>query len=328
MCWAGRPKERWRNTVTTTELAAPVAPASTPAPAKKRSHFREKTAPYAYISPFFLLFLGFGLFPLVFTVWMSFHDWAPLATEHPWIGLENYQVMLEDPRFWKAIWNTFSIFLMATIPGIILSLIIASVLNHRSLRAKTFWRMALLVPNITPLVTTTIVFSSIFARDYGPIAWFLDVMGLPPIAWDSGTFTTHFVISLMVIWRWTGFNALIFLAAMQAVPASLYESAEIDGAGRWRTFISVTLPMIRPTILFSVVTSTVGGLQIFTEALLFTNPQGGNNGQALTMTLFVYGQAFNSFHFGYASAIAVALLFIVLAISGINFLLARLVRSA
>lgn len=314
----------------TTTLERPTAPPpATPTPPRRRRiRLGEKAAPYAYVAPFFLLFLAFGLFPLVFTGWVSLHDWAPLDTEHEFIGLENYQVMLQDPRFWKAIGNTFSIFLLSTIPGIILALLIASVLNNRSLRAKTFWRMALLVPNITPLVTTTIVFGAIFARDYGPIAWMLEVLGLPPIAWDANTFTTHFVIALMVIWRWTGFNALIFLAAMQAVPVSLYESAEIDGAGKWRTFVSVTLPMIRPTILFSVVTSTVGGLQIFTEALLFTNPQGGNNGQGLTMTLFVYGQAFNSFHFGYASAIAVALLFIVLMVAGVNFLLARLVRSA
>ena len=302
-----------------------------PATSRLRRHpsrLTERVAPYVYISPFFLLFLAFGLFPLVFTGWVSLHDWEPLATEHEFIGLENFRAMFEDPRFWKAVFNTFSIFLLSTIPGIVLALLIASILNNRSLRAKTFWRMALLLPNITPLVTTTLVFSAIFARDYGPIAWALDVLGLPPIAWNANTFTTHFVIALMVIWRWTGFNALIFLAAMQAVPVSLYESAEIDGAGKWRTFVSVTIPMIRPTILFAVVTSTVGGLQIFAEAMLFTNPQGGNNGQGLTMTLFVYGQAFNSFHFGYASAIAVALLFLVLVIAGLNYLLARLVRSA
>jgi cellobiose transport system permease protein len=131
-----------------------------------------------------------------------------------------------------------------------------------------------------------------------------------------------------VIWRWTGFNALIYLAAMQSVPASLYESAEIDGAGRWQTFVQVTLPMIRPTILFSVVTSTIGGLQIFTEPLLFTSPSGGTNGQGLTMTLLLYGQAFTNFRFGYASAIAVALLVIVLLLSLVNFTLARLIRSA
>jgi cellobiose transport system permease protein len=288
----------------------------------------ERAAPYVYIAPFFLLFLVFGVGPLFFTAFVSLHDWEPLRTEQEFVGLENYAVMLQDPRFWKAVGNTFSIFALSTIPGIILSLLIASVLNTRSLRAKTFWRMALLVPNITPLVTVTIVFSAIFGRDYGPIAWVVQSLGLPPIAWDVYPFTTHLVIAIMVIWRWTGFNALIFLAAMQAVPASLYESAEIDGASRWQTFVNVTLPMIRPTILFSVVTSTVGGLQIFTEALLFTTPTGGNNGQGLTMTLFVWGQAFNSFHFGYASAIAVSLLFIVLIVAGVNFLLARLVRSA
>lgn len=293
-----------------------------------RAGFLEKLTPYTYIAPFFLLFLAFGLGPLIFTGWVSLHDWQPLADNHPYVGLRNYSNMISDPRFWKALRNTIYIFLLATIPGLGLSMWLASILNNRSLRVKTFWRMALLVPNVTPLVTVTLIFSSIFGRDYGPIAWLLKTLHLPKIDWGVNAFTTQLVIALMVIWRWTGYNALIYLAAMQAVPATLYESAEIDGASRWRSFTQVTLPMIRPTILFTVVTSTVGGLQIFTEPLLFTSPTGGSNGQGLTMTLLLYGQAFNSFKFGYASAIAIALLFIVLIMAAINFGIARLIRSS
>jgi cellobiose transport system permease protein len=289
---------------------------------------RELFAPYVYIAPFFILFLVFGLAPLVFTGWVSLHNWAPLDTTHQFVGIQNYLDLFKDPRFWKALGNTFTIFILSTIPGLILSLLLASVLNNRSLKVQTFWRMALLVPNITPLVAVTLIFASIFGRDYGPIAWLLQVLHLPPVDWAVNPWTTQSVIALMVIWRWTGFNALIYLAAMQSVPASLYESAEIDGAGRWQTFVQVTLPMIRPTILFSVVTSTIGGLQIFTEPLLFTSPSGGTNGQGLTMTLLLYGQAFTNFRFGYASAIAVALLVIVLLLSLVNFTLARLIRSA
>jgi cellobiose transport system permease protein len=289
---------------------------------------RELIAPYVYIAPFFILFLVFGLAPLIFTGWVSLHNWAPLDTNHPFVGLQNYTDLFKDPRFWKALGNTFAIFILSTVPGLLLSLLLASVLNNRSLRVQTFWRMALLIPNITPLVAVTLIFASIFGRDYGPIAWVLQTLHLPPVDWAVNPWTTQSVIALMVIWRWTGFNALIFLAAMQSVPASLFESAEIDGAGRWQTFTQVTLPMIRPTILFSVVTSTIGGLQIFTEPLLFTSPTGGTNGQGLTMTLLLYGQAFTNFRFGYASAIAVALLFIVLLLSLVNFTLARLIRSA
>ena len=115
---------------------------------------------------------------------------------------------------------------------------------------------------------------------------------------------------------------------MQAVPDTLYDAAEIDGANRWQSFLHVTVPSIRPTILFSVVTSTVGGLQIFTEPLLFTNAVGGSDGQGLTLTLLLYSQAFGSFNFGYASAIAIMLLFVVLAVALLNFALARLIRSA
>ena len=301
-----------------------------PAPPRRqrRGGRVEKVAPYSYIAPFFALFLAFGLGPLIYTVWVSLHHWEPLQTEHEFVGLQNYRVMLEDPRFWQAIRNTFAIFALSTIPGLVLSLILASLLKDRRLKVKTFWRMALLVPNITPLVTVSLVFASVFGRDYGPVAWILKSLHLPAIAWDVHPFTTQLVIALMVIWRWTGYNALIYLAAMQAIPASLYEAAEIDGASRWQTFVSVTLPMIRPTILFTVVVASVGGLQIFAEPLLFTDPRGGNNGQGLTMTLLVYSQAFGSLHFGYAATIAVALLFIVIAVAFVNFLLVRLIRSA
>jgi cellobiose transport system permease protein len=258
---------------------------------------------------------------------VSVHDWGLLDSSHPFVGLDNYSTMLQDPSFWKALRNTFSIFLLSTIPGILLSLWLATLLNNQTLRAKTFWRMALLVPNVTPLVTVTLVFTSIFGRDFGPVAWLLQTLHLPAVDWGANTATAQIVIALMVIWRWTGFNTLIYLAAMQAIPADLYEAAEIDGAGRWTTFTQVTLPMIRPTMLFSVVTSTIGGLQIFTEPLLFTSPTGGSNGQGLTMTLLLYGKAFTSFKFGYASAIAIALLLIVIVLSLVNFSLTRLIRS-
>jgi cellobiose transport system permease protein len=297
-------------------------------PRRWRRGRAEKIAPYSYIAPFFMLFLVFGLGPLIYTVWVSFHHWEPLQTDHEFVGLQNYRVMLEDPRFWQAIRNTFSIFALSTIPGLVLSLILASLLKDRRLKVKTFWRMALLVPNITPLVTVSLVFASVFGRDYGPVAWLLKSLHLPAIGWDVHPFTTHLVIALMVMWRWTGYNALIYLAAMQAIPVSLYEAAEIDGATRWQTFTNVTLPMIRPTILFTVVVASVGGLQIFAEPLLFTDPRGGNNGQGLTMTLLVYSQAFGSLHFGYAATIAVALLFIIITVALVNLLLVRLIRSA
>ncbi|MCU1528937.1 MAG: Cellobiose transporter rane protein, partial [Frondihabitans sp.] len=255
-------------------------------------------------------------------------NWAPLETTHQFVGLKNYETMLGDPLFWKAVRNTFTIFLASTIPGIAISMLLAVVLSNRSLRAKNFWRMVLLVPNVTPVVTVTLVFGSIFGQQYGPIASVLQFLHVPSVNWAGSAVAAQFVIAIMIIWRWSGYNALIYLAAIQAVPDSLYESSELDGAGRWRTFVSVTLPMIRPTILFSVVTSTIGGLQIFTEPLLFTTPQGGANNQALTMTLLVYGQAFNSFKFGYASAIAVALLVVVLVLAAVNFAVTRLIRSA
>jgi cellobiose transport system permease protein len=311
-------------------VTAPSAESSagTPsAPRRGRTGRAEPLVPYLYISPFFLLFLAFGIIPLIFTGWVSLHDWQLLGT-HRWVGVRNYGTMFDDPRFWQALRNTLVIFVISTGPQLVLSVALASVLGNRGLRARTFWRMALLVPNITPLVTVALVFGSIFGRDYGLMAWLLKLVHLPPVDWGAGSVTAQVVIALMVTWRWTGYNALIYLAAMQNVPRELHEAAEIDGASRWKDFVYVTIPMIRPTIIFSVITSTIGGLQIFTEPLLFTSPTGGSSGQGLTMTLFLYGQAFNSFKFGYASAIAVTLLFVIAMIALVNFAVARLIRSA
>ena len=138
--------------VSSATLALPVRPR------RRRGGLAEKIAPYSYIAPFFVLFLAFGLGPLIYTGWVSLHHWEPLQIEHEFVGLQNYRVMLEDPRFWQAVRNTFAIFALSTIPGLVLALILASLLRKPRLRMKTFWRMTLLVPNITPLVTVSLVF--------------------------------------------------------------------------------------------------------------------------------------------------------------------------
>ena len=176
--------------------------------------------------------------------------------------------MLTDPFFWNAFCNTFSIFLLSAIPQLIIATIIAAVLDQ-ALRAETFWRMSILLPYIVAPVAVAVIFSQIFNQYHGPIAGLLEAFGLDPIRWTFDVFPSHVAIATMVNWRWTGYNALILLAAMQAIPRDLYESAALDGAGKARRFLSITIPMIRPTMIFVVITSTIGGLQIFTEPKLF-----------------------------------------------------------
>ena len=192
-----------------------------------RAEFRY--SPYLFIAPFFLLFAVFGLYPLGRTLWVSLHDWSLLGT-HSWVGLDNYAQLMVDTRFWNAVRNTLGIFLLATIPQIMLALLLAQALNRR-LRARTTLRMGVLIPNVTSVAAVGIIFTLIFARDFGLANWLLGLVGIDPINWQNGRLSSWAAISVMVDWRWTGYNALILLAAMQAIPKDLYEAAEIDGAG-------------------------------------------------------------------------------------------------
>jgi cellobiose transport system permease protein len=290
----------------------------------------EQVAGFAFISPFFIVFAAFGLFPILFTFWVSLHDWSLLG-EHSWAGLANYSQLLADDRFWTALVNTLGIFVLATVPQILMALGLAQVLNQR-IRGRTFWRMGVLLPNITSVAAVGIIFTLLFARDFGLINWLLGQVGVDTIDWQEHRWSSWLAISTMVNWRWTGYNALIFLAALQAVPKDLYEAASIDGAGQLRQFRSITIPMLRPTIIFVSLISTIGGIQLFTEPLLFNSGSnaisGGNTHQFQTLTMYLYEQAFVGQEFGYASTIAWVMFLVIAIVAGINALLLRRMRTA
>ena len=233
--------------------------------------------PYLLIAPFFLLFAVFGLYPLGRTLWVSLHDWSLLGS-HSWVGLDNYVQLATDERFWNAVRNTLGIFVLSTVPQLTLALVLAHVLNRR-LRARTFFRLGVLIPNVTSVAAVGIIFTLIFARDFGIANWLLEAVGVDGIDWQSGRLSSWTAISVMVDWRWTGYNALILLAAMQAVPRDVYEAAALDGAGSWRQFWSITVPLIRPTLIFVVIVATIGGMQLFTEPLLFNAGAGATGGR-------------------------------------------------
>ena len=319
----------------TLERPAPAAPA--PKPPKPRltrrqrlSRFDTKASPYAYVAPFFLLFGLVGLFPLGYTFVVSLNDWNLLTGPGEWVGLKNFQTELADPFFWNALFNTLSIFLLSSIPQLVVAVAIAAVLDQ-NLRAKTFWRLSVLLPYVVTPVAVALIFSNIFGEKYGLANNLLEGLGLDPVLWKSEVLPSHLAIATMVNWRWTGYNALILLAAMQAVPRDVHESAAIDGAGSFRRFFSITIPSIRPTLIFVIITMTVGGLQIFTEAKLFdatSSTPGGANRQYQTLVLYLWDMAFNRQSFGRASAIAWLLFLIVVLFGLLNFAISRRIATA
>ncbi|OKI30102.1 sugar ABC transporter permease [Streptomyces sp. CB03911] len=287
---------------TTTRSPRPATPVAERRP---RARWGARAAPYGYLAPFFVLFAAFGLFPLVYTAYVSLHR-VELQTSQQmdWVGFQNYTRLLEDPFFWNALRNTFTIGVLSTVPQLVMALGLAHLLNYK-LRGRTFFRVAMLMPYATSVAAATLVFAQLFGRDYGLLNWALSSVGLNPVDWQADTWASQIGVSAVVTWRWTGYNALIYLAGMQAIPHELYESAAMDGASRWKQFLHVTVPGLRPTIIFTVVVSTIGATQLFGEPLLYEgNAGGGISHQYQTLGLYMYEQGWSFFHLGRAAAVA------------------------
>jgi len=325
--------------VTATDTRRPSAAPASPEPRPEKtprvlsfshrlSRWDLKLSPYLYISPFFILFAIVGLFPIVFTAIISFQEWDLVRNTGTFVGFEQYIWILNQAAFWTALRNTFSIFLLSTIPQLVLAIFIAAMLD-RNIRAKTFWRMSVLLPFVMAPVAVALIFSNMFGDNHGLVNNILGSIGINPIPWHKDPFWSHVAIATMVNFRWTGYNALILLAAMQAVPREYYEAATVDGAGAFRQFWSITLPSLKPVLIFVIITSTIGGLQIFDEPRMYDNTgQGGAAQQWLTITLYLYNIGWGEFNFGRAAALAWILFLIIIVIGLINlFITRRLVRD-
>ncbi len=298
---------------------------------QRLSRFDVKASPYLYVSPFFVLFGLVGLFPLIFTFVVSLREWDLLKGPGGWVGFANFVSVLGDKFFWNSIFNTISIFFLSAVPQLAAALLIAAVLDQ-NLKAKTFWRMSVLLPYVVTPVAVTLIFTNMFNEADGLANNLANLIGISDIQWKHDVFASHVAIATMVNWRWTGYNALILLAAMQAVPRDLHESAAIDGAGAARRFFSITIPSIRPTLIFVIITATIGGLQIFAEPRLFDVSNaggiGGSNRQFQTTVLYLWEMAFFRRDFGEAAAIA-WLLFLLIVIFGLlNFFISRRIATS
>lgn len=273
---------------------------------------------YLFISPFYLLFLAFGLFPVLFSLFLSFQSWAGIG-EMEFVGLVQFRYLITDPVFWKAIGNTFIIWFLSTIPMLFGALCIAFLLNVPMLRFKGFYRTAFFLTNVTSIVAVTIIFKSIFGNQYGLFNYILTVIGLEPVPWMNSGILVKIVIASMVVWRWAGYNAIIYLAGLQSIPNTLYEAAKIDGASSYQMFFHITIPMLRPIILFTVLMTTIGSMQLFTEPQVLLGDSGGVGESGLTIALYMYQQGFIKHEFGYAAAISWALFLIIALFSLFNW---------
>ena len=313
--------------------ATPASPLSSPPTRSPRrialgnrlARWDVKASPYLYISPFFILFAIVGLFPLVYTGYVALLKFDPILHSGTFVGFDNFVWVFQQRQFWIALRNTLTIFLLSAVPQIVVALAIAAVLDS-NLKAKTFWRMGVLLPYIVMPVAVALIFSKLFSDDYGLVNHVLGFVGIPPVHWHTDTLPAQIAIATMVNFRWTGYNALILLAGMQAIPRDLYEQASIDGAGRFRRFFSITVPQLRPTLIFVIITATIGGLQIFDEPQLYDTGglAGGASQQWLTLTVYLHNVGwFQDGSFGRAAAVAWLLFLLIVLIGLINLAITR-----
>jgi len=273
---------------------------------------------YIYISPFYILFLLFGAFPIIYAFFISFNQWDGLDKMR-FIGLENYGRLLSDPTFWKSVYNTLYIGIIAHVPMLLGALILAFVINSGVIRFKDVFRTIYFLPVVTSSVAVSIVFLTIFGVRAGLVNYVLKIIGLTPIDWWGGFgFWVKPAIIILFIWKWLGWNMVIYLAGLQGIPRELYESADIDGASMPKIFMHITLPLLKPVILFTLINSTIGALTIFDEPYMMVGTIGGTNLSGLTLMVYLYREAFEYVHFGYASSIAYVISIFIVLISVIN----------
>ncbi|MDT0447231.1 carbohydrate ABC transporter permease [Streptomyces johnsoniae] len=320
-------------------MATSSAPAPPPTPARDGPRRRQplrnlfhrldlRAAPYTFIAPFFIIFGAFSLYPLIYTSWISLHRVELSAMDMmEWQGFENYVNLWQDDRFWNALTNTFTIGVISTVPQLLMALGLAHLLNYR-LRGSAFFRVAALAPYATSVGAAALVFTMLFERDFGMINWALGLVGIENVDWENEKWPAQLAISTIVIWRWTGYNALLYLAAMQAIPRDRYEAAAIDGASRWQQFTRVTVPGIRATIVFTIVLSTIGATQIFGEPLIFgqgpNGVTGGADNQYQTLGLLLYEEGWRNGQMGRAATVAWAMFLILILV----FVLQRVLAGA
>jgi ABC-type sugar transport system permease subunit len=286
-----------------------------------RRPWRDDLVGWAFAAPFVILFVVFLAFPILASFLLSFTSFGlrdianPVGTSV--IGIKNYVDLFADPKFWKALFNTFYFVVVGVPVTLAIGLLIATALSRGVTRFRTAFRVGYYLPVITSIVAIAVVWRFLLNPDAGLINMLLGGLGIKGPAWLADPVFAMPSIIAMAVWRNLGFAMVVFLAGLQTIPAALYESASIDGAGRWQAFRFVTIPMLRPTILFMTVITTIGYLQLFEEPFVMTG--GGPLDSTLSITMYMYQQGFTFFHQGYASAIAYVLFVIVALIAFLQF---------
>ena len=295
-----------------TSLEAP--PRAAPARSRARRAWARKAAPYLFIAPFFVLFAVFGLFPLVFSVWLSLNQWdaAEGLGAMRFVGLENYWVALTDPWFRESLWNTLWYAVASGVPQHLVALPLAFFIHRRLRRSRDLVVGAYFVPYVTSSVAIALIFTTLFSKDFGVVN---AILPGAPIDWLGDASWARVTVAFVVFWRYLGWNLVLYLSALQTIPHDLYEAATLDGASLWKQFRFVALPLLRPMMFLAVTLTLIGNLQLFEEPFILIPPESGAMPHVQTTAVFMYRLAFGDGDFGTASAVSWLLFLCIAALS-------------
>ncbi|MBW9113405.1 sugar ABC transporter permease [Rhizobium cauense] len=275
---------------------------------------------YAFLAPYLLIFATFWIWPIISSFLTSFQN----TRVNPWkFSLSiNWGRLIGDPAFYNALYNTLIILVIQVPVMIALATVMAVLLNSPLLKARPLYRFAFFAPVVVGEVAYSAVFRLMFSFDFGIVNKIITFVGLPAVSWFDNANAAMTLIIIAVTWRWAGYNAIIILAGLQSIPDDVYEAATLDKVSKTQQFFHITLPLLKPIILFCVILSVIGTMQLFTEPFLITN-RGGPGGGTETLGLLLYREGFRSLNFGYASAVAYTMAALAVAISLLNLWIGR-----
>ncbi|MEY4979398.1 MAG: Lactose transport system permease protein LacF [Pseudomonadota bacterium] len=293
----------------------------------RRFSLGQNAAPYVLLSPFVVLFLVFGLFPILFSFYLMFHTWDPVQglDSMSYVGLDNLSFAAEDPLVWTSLYNTLWLAVASGLPQHLVAIPLAYLINERLGPWRNTAMGVYFLPYITSTVAIAIMFSTLFSTDFGAVNALLQALAQWPllgavlpaenIDWLGQPETIKPVVALVVFWRYVGFNVILYVAAMQSIPRDLYEAARMDGANGLRIFWFITLPQLKPMMYFGVTLTVIGGLQLFEEPFILTGGKGGIEYAGMTTAMYMYRTAFDFNDFGLASAISWMLFVVILVLT-------------
>lgn len=270
--------------------------------------------PYLILSPYLVHLLLFVLFPVVFSVVLTFHKWNIIAPME-YVGLDNFRRLFQDRLFWKAVLNTLQ-FLLVHIPlQVVLALALAYFLNEKII-LRSFFRASFFLPVVISGVVVTILWQQLYGLETGLLNRALTAVGLNRVEWLSNPFIAMISIAIMATWKNVGLYVILFLVGLQTVPRSYYEAAEVEGASAWQQFRYITLPAINPTIFMVLILSTIGGFSLFIEPYIMTD--GGPLNSTLSAMLYIYKQAFGYYQMGYSATLGLFFAMLIMAVVAIQ----------